>query len=372
MATSLLDGLKGLVTPELLSTAARTVGGSEKSAAGGLGAASTSILAALAGKAGTPQAMRPFFDLITDPANDDSIVQDPRLAASVAPDSPIGALGGRLLSSLFGSQQSAVGDLIARAAGLRSGSGGSLLSLAAPLVLGLLGNRARSGGLNQAGLASLIAGERDQIMRAAPEGLGSVLGLAGIGPDADLGVSGRRKSGRPRWLWPALAALAIVGVLWALGRDRRPAAVDETVGAVSAPVTDVADSVPPAREAIGAASSALPADVADVTWQWVSFTTPVEQITVEAPDRYTVRFGSDGRVALKADCNRGMGAYTVSADRRLALKPIALSRAMCPQGSLSDRFAKEVGRATSYFMKDGDLYLELPIDSGTLRFRRQA
>ena len=44
---------------------------------------------------------------------------------------------------------------------------------------------------------------------------------------------------------------------------------------------------------------------------------------------------------------------------------------MCPPGSLSDRFVKEVGRATSYFLKDGDFFLELPVDSGTLRFRRQ-
>jgi heat shock protein HslJ len=94
-------------------------------------------------------------------------------------------------------------------------------------------------------------------------------------------------------------------------------------------------------------------------------------VDVDAPDKYTVRFGSDGKVALQADCNRGMGSYAVTPDRRLTPKPIALSRAMCPKGSLSDRFAKEVGRATSYFVKDGDLFLELPVDSGTLRFRRQ-
>lgn len=67
-----------------------------------------------------------------------------------------------------------------------------------------------------------------------------------------------------------------------------------------------------------------------------------------------------------------MGKYSVAPDREITLKPIALSRAMCPKGSLSDRFAKEVGRATSYFLQDGDLFLELPVDSGTLRFRRQA
>jgi para-nitrobenzyl esterase len=108
-----------------------------------------------------------------------------------------------------------------------------------------------------------------------------------------------------------------------------------------------------------------------VVWEWVSTTTPVEEIKVDSPDRYTLRLGSDGRLALKADCNRGAGAYAVTGDRALTVKPIALTRAMCPPGSLSDRFAKDVGRATSYFVRDGDLYLELPVDSGTLRFRRQ-
>jgi heat shock protein HslJ len=95
-------------------------------------------------------------------------------------------------------------------------------------------------------------------------------------------------------------------------------------------------------------------------------------IDVDQPDRYTIRFGRDGRVALRADCNRGTGGYSVSADHRITFRPIALTRMMCPKGSLSNRFAKEVGRATSYFLKDGDLFLELPVDSGTLRFRRQA
>lgn len=115
----------------------------------------------------------------------------------------------------------------------------------------------------------------------------------------------------------------------------------------------------------------LPSDVMDVTWQWVSFTTPVEQVNVDAPERYTLQFGRDGRITLRADCNRGGTTYSVSADRRIALKPIALTRMMCPPGSLSDRYVKEIGRATSYFLKDGDLFLELPVDSGTLRFRRQ-
>jgi len=115
----------------------------------------------------------------------------------------------------------------------------------------------------------------------------------------------------------------------------------------------------------------MPSDVTGATWQWVSFTTPVEQLNVDQRERYTIAFDPAGRVSLRADCNRGGGSYTVATDRRLTLGPIALTRAACPSGSLSDRFVREVGRASSYFVRNGELFLELPVDSGTLRFERQ-
>jgi para-nitrobenzyl esterase len=128
----------------------------------------------------------------------------------------------------------------------------------------------------------------------------------------------------------------------------------------------------PATASPGDVAPALAAEVVDTTWQWVSLTTPAAQVSVDAPDTYTIRFGHDGRVEVRADCNRGTTTYTAGADRKIEVKPLALTRAMCPPGSLSDRFLKEVTRATSYFLKDGDLYLQLPVDSGTLRFRRPA
>ena len=82
MATSLLDGLTDLLTPALLSTAARSLGESEGSVATGLGAAFPTILGGLSTKAGDPRAMRPLFDLINSPANDGSVLRDPRLAVA--------------------------------------------------------------------------------------------------------------------------------------------------------------------------------------------------------------------------------------------------------------------------------------------------
>lgn len=247
MATSLLDGLKSMVTPEFLSGAARNLGESEGAVATGLGAAFPAILAGIVAKAGDSQAMRPLFDLISSPSNDGSVIRDPRLALSATPQSPLGAAASKLLSGVFGGQSSPIGDWISRFAGFRSGSGSTLLSMAAPLVLGLLGNRVRTGGLNPGGLGNLLLAEKDSIMRALPAGLGSILGIK------DTGISAPRipAPSSKRWLVPALAALAVVLVVWALGRNRRPA--DQAGGEMAAGMAP-----PPADTA---AAPAAPADM---------------------------------------------------------------------------------------------------------------
>ena len=115
----------------------------------------------------------------------------------------------------------------------------------------------------------------------------------------------------------------------------------------------------------------LPPEMLGVTWQWVSFTMPIEEMTAAAPERYTIEFQADGRVAIQADCNRGLASYVVKADRQISFGPIALTRMMCPPASQSDRYVRELGRVSSYFLRNGELFLELPVDSGTLRFRKQ-
>ena len=107
-----------------------------------------------------------------------------------------------------------------------------------------------------------------------------------------------------------------------------------------------------------------------MTWQWESLVTPVETVKPDRPELYTLQLDRSGRVAVRADCNRGSGPYTVSAGRRITFGAMALTRAACPPDSLSDRFVRDVGRVSSYFVRDGGLFLEMPVDSGTLRFRR--
>jgi outer membrane protein OmpA-like peptidoglycan-associated protein len=77
---------------------------------------------------------------------------------------------GGFLSSLFGRNLSSMTDSLSNYAGLRSSSAASILSVAAPLVLGYLGRVMRSDNLTTAGLADRLRGMRNQLASAVPIG----------------------------------------------------------------------------------------------------------------------------------------------------------------------------------------------------------
>ena len=115
-----------------------------------------------------------------------------------------------------------------------------------------------------------------------------------------------------------------------------------------------------------------PSDIALIlnkTWQWESTTTPVERVTVSDPGRYTIRLAEEGVVQARLDCNRGRGRYRISPGR-LSFGPLASTRMACSEDSLSGLFMRDLPRVVSFFVEDGWLYLELPYDSGTMKFRQ--
>ena len=115
--------------------------------------------------------------------------------------------------------------------------------------------------------------------------------------------------------------------------------------------------------------SSHPSDLAGVTWQWVSTSTAGEHLTVDAPSRYTLQFDRSGRLAVRADCNRGAGGYRLLADQRIDIGAVALTRAACPPGSLSDRFVADVSRVTRYSFDGREFILQLTGSAGTLHFQ---
>jgi len=112
-----------------------------------------------------------------------------------------------------------------------------------------------------------------------------------------------------------------------------------------------------------------PQSVLNKTWQWVSTITPVEKIMVPNPERYTIVLTDDGKLQARFDCNRGGGEFKIS-HGKLSFGPLMSTRMACPSDTMDGPFMRDLQRVASFFLQDGLLYLELPYDSGTMKFRQ--
>lgn len=125
------------------------------------------------------------------------------------------------------------------------------------------------------------------------------------------------------------------------------------------PVTPI--MIPPPMVTAGAPTLAGP------VWQWQA---PQAGASF-APERYTLQFMDDGRVLVRADCNRGSGRYTADASGRLTLTPVALTKMGCPAGSLDTAFVRALGEVQAYRIEGEALRLTLR-DGGSMTLRQQS
>ena len=115
------------------------------------------------------------------------------------------------------------------------------------------------------------------------------------------------------------------------------------------------------------------ADLVGEPWRLVQF--QGGDGTVLKPDdpaKYTIQFNADLSVSARIDCNRGRGTWKSAGASQVELGPLALTRMMCPPGSLHDQIVKQWGFVRSYVVKDGRLVLSLMADGGTYTFERAA
>jgi heat shock protein HslJ len=105
-------------------------------------------------------------------------------------------------------------------------------------------------------------------------------------------------------------------------------------------------------------------------WEWAALlkTRPPTQSVVPDPSSYTVVFGADGQMLIKADCNNAQATYVLENDT-LAITLGAVTRAACPPGSLSNDFLTNLSKVGSYVMDGGDLILSLTETNDSMIFR---
>jgi len=113
-----------------------------------------------------------------------------------------------------------------------------------------------------------------------------------------------------------------------------------------------------------------PAALPGTRWRLVRLESGDGTTAVPAdPSRYTLEFDADGALSGQADCNRIHGRWT-AAGTSMTLGPLAMTRAMCPPGSLSDRYVRSLESAVSWRVVADRLAIAMKTDAGILHFER--
>lgn len=182
MSFNLIDAAKGLFTNELIGKASSYLGESESGISKALSGIVPSVLGGLVDKAtSSSEGAATIANLAKESSNEGFLGN---LSGFLGGGDSLLSKGAGLLSGLFGDAKSnLLSTLISQFSGVKSSSASSLLSMAAPAVLGLLGNHAKTNNLDAGGLASLLSSQKSSILNALPSGLslGSVFTGWGAG-----------------------------------------------------------------------------------------------------------------------------------------------------------------------------------------------
>ncbi|MBK8627264.1 MAG: OmpA family protein [Saprospiraceae bacterium] len=145
---------------------------------------------------------------------------------------------------------------------MKSGSTSSLLKLAAPFLMGMIGKQVKGKGLSF--LTEMLMGQKSAVNAALPAGLGSLLNFADFGgaPKLNTNINTTTSTGGGnnwmKYLLPALLALGLIYWLGTKGCGEK--AIDATTDAIEAVDSTANQTV----DAMGAAADSLGSAVANL------------------------------------------------------------------------------------------------------------
>jgi len=189
---NLIEMFKDQAGAALISKASSFLGADAAKTSAGLGAAIPSILGGLLDKGSTESGAGEIMDMLKGGNFDGSMLDNiGGLFSDASSANQLMNSGGGILSSLLGDKLSGITDIISRVSGLKTGNSSSLLKMAAPMLMSLVGKKVLGGNMGIGGLMDLLKGQREHVEKAAPAGLGALLGLGKLG---DMGKAGINKA----------------------------------------------------------------------------------------------------------------------------------------------------------------------------------
>ena len=189
VSTSVLDDLRSQLSGDTVNDISRRIGADPQQTKTAIDGAIPMLLAALGQEAADPQ-RRAGLQAAIQEDHDGSVVDN--LPAYLNGQMSGKATNGQgIVNHVLGDRREPAAQALAGKSGLDMGTIMSLLPLLAPIVMGMLGKKERSGGLSPDNLADALGGDTRRAANDSPDIgdlLGSVLGgHGGEGSTGDIG-----------------------------------------------------------------------------------------------------------------------------------------------------------------------------------------
>jgi OmpA-OmpF porin, OOP family len=185
MSINLLDMAKQQFGDLLTEKASSMLGEDKGLISKGLAAALPTLLGSVLGHSQKPGGADAMFSLLGDGQHDSLLDNLGGLLGGGPATTKLQEQGGGMITQLLGDKAGGITQLLASFSGLRGGSVSSILQIAAPLLISLISKQAKGGGLNAAGLATMLLGQSGLIKKALPAGMSSLLGISNLLDRAD-------------------------------------------------------------------------------------------------------------------------------------------------------------------------------------------
>ena len=187
---NLLDMAKSYFSNELISKASSSLGESEGGISKVISAALPSLIGTIADKASSHDGANSVLNMASE-QNDSGILGS--LGGFLGGDNNSNSLLGKgsgIISSLFGNggQSNMLTTLISSFAGVKGSTVGTILSMAAPALLGLIGKHTKDNNMSASSMASMLGEQKKSAMSMLPAGF-SLSSLTGGASTAAASVS---------------------------------------------------------------------------------------------------------------------------------------------------------------------------------------
>ena len=193
MSINIMDLVKGAVSDQVMGQLSGLLGQNDRQkTSSAFESATASVLGGLLKKSDSPQGGQQIFD--TAKQADDSILDRlTDLMGGGERTRQIEQQGSGLLDMVFGNQQNGIISTLSRVLGLDKTMIGKLLTMAAPILMGVISRQVKSKSMDIAGFGSMLTDQKQHLGNYLPEGMGTELGLSNL----DTGSTPVTQASRP-------------------------------------------------------------------------------------------------------------------------------------------------------------------------------